>query len=206
MGRLNKKESQRAASLERILACAIDLFVRDGYRATTVDAIAAKAGLTKGAVYFYFKTKDSIVLRLLDAAEAIVVAPVLKVIKTSGPKAIDKLVTFIHHQSMLGVSHPQHVLLLILMSIEFCGSKSEIETRVRRIYKRLYNCVEAIIRQGQADGSFRKDASASELAAIVMAAHDGVLVEWYRRAGGLDGKRLTRALRLTLLGGLRAHG
>ena len=202
----NKKDESRAASIERILACAIELFVRNGYRATTVEVIAAQAGLTKGAVYFYFKTKDAILLRLLDEAEAIVVEPVLARMAGSVASAADRLVAFINHQAQLGLHHPRHVLLLILMSIEFCGSASEIEARVGGIYRRLYECVEGFIRQGQAEGGFRTDIRAHELTAIVMAGHDGVLVEWYRRPGELEGRTLTRALRAILVGGLKVPG
>jgi AcrR family transcriptional regulator len=204
----NKKEEQRSASIDRILGSAIELFVHNGYRATTVDAVAAKAKLTKGAIYFYFKTKDAIMLKLLDEAEAFVVDPVTDLMKRPKPEttATDSLVTFIHHQSMVGHYHPHHVLLLILMSIEFSGTDSEIGARVSGIYRRLYTCVEGIIGRGQKEGVFRSDIDVHNLTAIVMAAHDGVLVEWYRRPGELEGKNLARSLRSVLVAGLKPAG
>jgi len=200
-----KKEGPRVASIERILSCAIDLFVKDGYRATTVDVIAARAGLTKGAVYFYFKSKEAIMLRLLDEAEAIVVEPLTACIDRAGPSAIDKIATFLNHQSGIAFTHPQHLLLLILMSIEFYGSNTENEVRVRSIYRRLYAIVDRIIHQGQAEGSIRTDIRSHELTSVVVAEHDGTLVEWYRRPGELEGKSLAKAVRLTLLDGLKTR-
>ena len=46
------------------------LFVSKGYENATIDTIAAEAGLTKGAVYFYFKGKAALLHALLDDAEA----------------------------------------------------------------------------------------------------------------------------------------
>lgn len=201
----NKKEEQRAASLENILACALNLFVKNGYRATTIDHIAAKAGLTKGAVYFYFKTKDAIMLRLLEQAEEYVVSPIASHIAEAGPGADAKLVKFIHSQSILGLTRPEHVLLLILVSIEFSGASNEIEDKVKSIYRRMYTAIEGVIVQGQSEGVFRTDLSAHDLTAIVMAGHDGVLVEWYRRPKELTGKSLANTLRATLLHGIMSR-
>jgi AcrR family transcriptional regulator len=203
--RANKKEEQRLSSIERIMNCALDLFVTNGYRATTVETIGARAKLTKGAIYFYFKSKEAILLRLLEDAETIVVNPVVALTEDTSSPALDKLVAFLHQQSNVALSHPQHLLLLILMSVEFYGTNTEIEVRVRRIYLRLYTYIDGFIHQGQAEGSIRSDIRSHELTAVVMAGHDGTLIEWYRRPGELEGTNLARVARLTLLDGLKAR-
>jgi AcrR family transcriptional regulator len=43
-----------------VLAAARELFAKDGYAATSLDAIAAAAGLTKGAVYHHFPNKREV--------------------------------------------------------------------------------------------------------------------------------------------------
>lgn len=199
---INKKEMQRRVSTEKILSGALALFVRIGYSGTTIDMIAANAKLTKGAVYFYFKTKEAILMALLDQAEKWVVDPIPDHLADSGPTADAKLVKFIHSQSKVGLTHPEHVLLLILVSIDFSGAGNEIEARVRVIYGRMYGYVEEIIAQGQREGVFRSDLTSHQLTAIVIAGHDGVLIEWYRRPKELEGKDLATALRATLLTGL----
>ena len=61
-------EERREQSVQHVLAAALQLFVSQGYENATIDAIAAKAGLTKGAVYFYFKGKVALLHALLDDA------------------------------------------------------------------------------------------------------------------------------------------
>jgi AcrR family transcriptional regulator len=45
---------------DQILEAAIRLWLRGGFDATSVEAIAREAGLGKGTVYLYFPTKDAI--------------------------------------------------------------------------------------------------------------------------------------------------
>ena len=53
-----------------ILAAATDLFARRGYDVTTVQAIAAKAGVAAGTVYLYFPSKEAILDALREDFEA----------------------------------------------------------------------------------------------------------------------------------------
>ena len=196
------KKARRAASTEKLLAAALRLFVSQGYRHTTVDEIAEASGLTKGAVYFYFRSKENVLMTLLDRVEAVVVEPMAARVAAAGPSARDKFVAFIHGQARLGVEGPDEVLLLVLMSLEFAGAGGPIEARLRAIYDRMYQTVEAIIVLGRRRGEFRNDLRPREQAAIVMGAHDGTFLEWYRRRNAFNGRGLTRALRVTLLQGL----
>lgn len=45
---------------ERILEAALEVFGERGYVAASIDEIAARAGGTKGAVYYYFTDKDDL--------------------------------------------------------------------------------------------------------------------------------------------------
>ncbi len=55
-----------ATRRNQLLNAAQALFIRNGYRATTTESIARRAGLTKGALYFHFRSKEEILCRLLQ--------------------------------------------------------------------------------------------------------------------------------------------
>jgi TetR/AcrR family transcriptional repressor of nem operon len=196
------KKAQREASVEGLLMAARALFVSQGYRHTTVDEIAEAAHLTKGAVYFYFRNKEALLAELLDRIETIVVGGMTERIAAAGPGAAQRLVAFMHGQARLGVTSPEDVLLLILMSLEFGGTGGAMEARIRSIYDRLYKAIESIIALGKRRGEFRPDIRTREQAAIVMALHDGTFLEWYRRREALGGPELVKALRTSMLAGL----
>jgi AcrR family transcriptional regulator len=54
-----KRKKQKDAR-DRILQSALDEFSEKGFHATTIDSIAERAGMAKGTVYRYFKTKESL--------------------------------------------------------------------------------------------------------------------------------------------------
>jgi AcrR family transcriptional regulator len=63
--RLTRAES-REKTRRRLLEAAARVFRRRGYRGASVEAIAAEAGYTVGAVYSNFEGKDDLVLALLE--------------------------------------------------------------------------------------------------------------------------------------------
>ena len=50
----------------QILTAAAELFSHSGYHGATVDAIARQAGISKGNLYWYFKSKQEILQLLFD--------------------------------------------------------------------------------------------------------------------------------------------
>jgi AcrR family transcriptional regulator len=54
---------------ERIIAAASTLFYSEGIRAVSVDAVAAKARLTKRTLYYHFRSKDDLVAAYLAARD-----------------------------------------------------------------------------------------------------------------------------------------
>jgi AcrR family transcriptional regulator len=62
-----KEEARR-----RIIAAGWDVMSRKGYCATTMDEIAAEVGVTKSALYLYFKSKDDLVAEIVKMIPALV--------------------------------------------------------------------------------------------------------------------------------------
>jgi AcrR family transcriptional regulator len=56
----------RGTARERLLDAALEEFRERGYAAASLQSIAARAGLTKGAVYWSFKGKEDLFLTLVD--------------------------------------------------------------------------------------------------------------------------------------------
>jgi TetR/AcrR family transcriptional repressor of nem operon len=58
----------KARTHAKIVQAASNLFRRDGYQATGLDALMAAAGLTRGGFYAHFRDKAHLLLEALDAA------------------------------------------------------------------------------------------------------------------------------------------
>lgn len=59
---------KRKSSKERIIAGARDLFASKGYQAAPISEIAAAAGLSEGAIYRYFNSKEELLLACVKPA------------------------------------------------------------------------------------------------------------------------------------------
>jgi AcrR family transcriptional regulator len=57
---------RRPATIGALLDAALELFAEQGYGATSIPDICARAGLTKGAFYSNFASKDALFLALMD--------------------------------------------------------------------------------------------------------------------------------------------
>ena len=58
-------DGKQRAKRVRILNSATRLFVRFGYRKTSIDEVAAAAGVAKGTVYLYYRNKAELVLHAI---------------------------------------------------------------------------------------------------------------------------------------------
>jgi AcrR family transcriptional regulator len=56
------------ATCARILDAALDLFRRQGFEQTTMRGIAAEAGVSLGSAYYYFESKEDLVMAFYDRA------------------------------------------------------------------------------------------------------------------------------------------
>ena len=65
-GRSRAARARGREARDEILSAALRVFARRGYGEATMDAIAAEAGYSKGALYWHFSGKQELLLTLLD--------------------------------------------------------------------------------------------------------------------------------------------
>src|SRR5689334_19742626 len=58
-----------ALTRQQIVAAADELFYAEGLRSVGVDAIAARAGVTKKTLYYHFRSKDELIAAYLEARD-----------------------------------------------------------------------------------------------------------------------------------------
>ncbi len=88
------QQERRAATRAALLVAATDAFGRDGYVGTSLDDVAAEAGVTKGAIYSNFDGKIDLfiaVVEEIDAAWLSVLAEVIKETADDLPMMISRI-------------------------------------------------------------------------------------------------------------------
>src|SRR6476620_4467621 len=73
----------QAINEDIILAAALEVFSAFGYRGSTVDQIAARAGMSKPNLLYYFRRKEDIYVAVLERTLAVWLEP-LKLLDRKG--------------------------------------------------------------------------------------------------------------------------
>src|ERR1700751_1407813 len=89
-GAIQTAASRRLTAEQRrdqLFAVALELFAQRGYRPTTMDDIAERAGVTKPLLYQHFSSKRALYLELVDSiAQDLLTAIRRAVIRAEGPR------------------------------------------------------------------------------------------------------------------------
>jgi AcrR family transcriptional regulator len=65
MGSKERRDKERTRRIAQIQKAARAVFLKKGFQNATMDEIADRANVSKGAVYFYFKNKDELYVSLM---------------------------------------------------------------------------------------------------------------------------------------------
>ncbi len=172
------KEKDKEA---RILAAAEKAFSRYGYNHAKVTDIAGMAHVAEGTIYEYFKNKEDLLLtiparRFQDHLKKM---PETFHIKTP----LRKLRRFMRYHFSLYLPNRDFLRVFLLdvqLNIRFYRSSAYQD------YKKYIATFEQIVREGQEDGSFRKDINPRVLRNMFLGAFSHMALRWIMIGNGED--------------------
>jgi AcrR family transcriptional regulator len=147
--------SRRAdARPDEILDAALAEFIAKGFDAARMEDIAARAGISKGAVYLYFPAKESLLRALIEREVKPVFANVQTMVATiPDPKAAIKGIATMIMQRM---ADPRLAAIPFLV-ISIANRFPELAHYYRKeVVEPAKNAMEALVERGIAMGQFRK--------------------------------------------------
>lgn len=186
--------SKRDQSLARILDAAARVFATKGYWNSTLEEVATVAGFTKGAVYYHFKSKEHLLLKVLETIETRSIDATIEGVRHRGGSPSQQLASFVKHQTQWAAKHPEDLAVMILVSVEVSRAKSKVKSLMFRIYRKLGGFLETIIDAGKSTGEFTTQQNTKDIVLYLEAVHDGNMLLWYRSGNDPEiGRKLTRA-------------
>lgn len=143
----------KAENTKKLIADkAREVFSQKGYFLASMEMIRAHSGMSKGSIYYHFKSKSDLFMYLLDLY-------ILEWIekweeKTAGLKtAKEKLYALAEHFAM-DFESP-----LMQAAVEFSGSEASDPKIIEQLYElnnRYFPVVQKVIEEGIANGEFKK--------------------------------------------------
>lgn len=159
---------------ERLLDAAISRLAEGGPD-TSFDVIASDAGLTKGALYHHFGSKESLVEEVYKEAvrrhsERVITA-------SEQGTGRERLEGLIDASARLYGSGTPFYRLLLRLHVEAGSSRPHLAPIARRVQRRQRGYMAGLVEAGQADGSIRDDVDPVAVGDMVNAALQGLLVQ-----------------------------
>jgi AcrR family transcriptional regulator len=150
-----------------------------GYRATTLDAIAARAGISKVTLYTYVPGKEELLCRVFERTVETSRSGLRRIVEQALP-VDEKLRRIVAFQVALLASHAP---FLTVFFGEESGLPPAMARRVAREKRAYDETIARVVRQGIEEGRFRPlDAR------LFVFAIDGMcnwMTKWYRPGGAL---------------------
>ncbi len=203
MSPLTAKAIQSRETVARILTATARLFVAHGYHGTSIAAIAKAIGLTKGALYAHFSSKEDLLLTLTKKFEMEFLDQLIAEVQDVKGNALDKLHHYLNFSAIFAEKNRELCLLTTIISAEFSGAgHDQFDSEFRRIYFKHARFLRRIVKEGKLQGVIDPALDTHTVAYTIIAFHDGVLLQWQRSTDVLEGPVFVKTFRQLLFHGI----
>jgi TetR/AcrR family transcriptional repressor of nem operon len=175
-GKNPKRRATRLRDPERTRECLLQAasreIYRSGFQSAGVDPILAAAGVTKGALYYHFKSKEALGYAVVE--------------EVIGPDNYDTWI-----RPLQSVKDPIHALIGIVQGIsvrpedvrggcqlnnlaqEMSPLDAGFRKRLATVFHAWREAIASVLREGQTHGSVRRDVEPADAAGLLIAMVEG---------------------------------
>ena len=186
---------------EQILHAAMACFARQGYHATSMDDVVRESGLSVGAIYSYFPSKEELFLSLCDYRTEQTLGYLNDLFRRPGPM-VDKFegaVDYFFNQLS------DELVQLARVGAEFMSQANKSE----RVHERQQHRCETIrqflrwlLSEARMHGDVRDDLDLDATVDLMLALHEGIILLSVAGLREVSLERLKRAYVVTLNHGM----
>ncbi len=182
-----------------VARAAVELFARQGYAATSVQQIVEAAGVTKGAMYHYFESKDDLLFGIYDRLLTLQKARLDEITARGG--AVDEVLRAVCVDVVeTSIAYLAEGTVYFRSAHLLSAPRQQEVTRRRRAY---HDEVAELLQRGQSEGLFRADIPVPVLIAHFFSdVH--YLSQWYSPSGPESATQVAEQLADLFLTGIRS--
>ncbi len=191
-GRQSAPQRRKAQTRKRLLAAARTVFAAHGYEAASVAQIAEAAGVSKGALYVHFDSKEALFRDILldyvrqrSAATAARLQPDMPL-----QTAIEQIIRSAWEMQCGGGS-------CALLSTEFFALARRSawgQEAMASIFTHCTQVLAAFLDQARARGQVRAQVDSHTTARLMLALHDGLVLQWQSQPGLINPEDYVRPM------------
>jgi len=192
-------------SPERLLQSAMRLFVKKGYKGSSVAEITKDAGLTRGALYCHFETKEHLAREIIKLFEGKYLNNMIHYVEKEGKSALEKFKKMMRFNVWFAGEHSDLCLFMTMISAEMCGSRNRLEPYLKSVYRRWSEFIAGILKEGKRTGEFKKEIDPQMMAWVIIGVHDGVLLQREMNRETIDLQAYTKQFRNLVISGIKSE-
>lgn len=197
---MRRTKEDAAKTREEVLAAAAEVFYENGVSGSTLDKIARRAGVTRGAIYWHFKDKAEV----LTALHSEIRLPQEDLVDHALEHGHDDPLSLIEQASIEVVhilandEHQQRIFAIMILGCEFTEDPSDAALRIitanAEMYEKLQKLFDMANRQGKLAPGWTVDTAARAFQCCM----NGLFAEWLRSSKSFPvtdvGERLVRSV------------
>ncbi len=161
----------------QILDAALRVFARKGFHRARMDDIAEEAGLSKGLLYWYFRSKDALIeslltllfepdLRDLERLLAETTRPIPERLRELANNALSTLLPY------------RELMPIVYEFYALATRPGPVQKAIQAYYRRYRELLAQLLRQGVERGELRADLDADLTALALLAQFEGLALLW----------------------------
>ena len=185
----------------QILNAAEQVFTQKGFDRTRMDDIAGETGLSKGTLYLYFKSKDELIIAILDR----IFQGIFKQLDARKNKHIGATEA-IYEFTEEAIRDYKYMLRLLPIAYEFLAlafRNKTVQKSLKHYFRTYIEVLVPIIQSGIDSGEFRP-VDAQEVAIAAAAIYEGTVLLWVYDQSLIDLEKHMRTSIRLLLEGIQA--
>lgn len=185
---------------EEIVDKAIKIAVQKGFQCVTIKSLAEECGITEPAIYRHFKSKDDIIVAVIDRLQDSVFSIIKKGLKR--PTIVSFKKTIYDLLAMLGELKGIGILLL---SESAYTNNAMLKERLFKFYNAFVECFEEFYRALKENKQISKKADCNALAILTIAILQSASVRFILSDGKIPIKQKASEMISILLKGANQH-
>lgn len=183
-----------------ILNTAEDVFSERGFDEARMDDIAERAGLSKGAIYWYFKKKDDIIAALLDRVFRRSINS-MRALATADSSALARLAA-IGQQISRDYQAMTHLMPIALEFYAIALRQRKVRKHLATMYSEIIAILTPLMEEGIRQGELNPALDPLQAATALVSMYEGLGLVWSISPKMVNWKTLGPETMITFINGL----
>jgi len=201
---MRRTKEEAAVTRSTILKTALNVFSTKGYSAATLDDVAKAAKMTRGAIYWHFKSKADLYNTLVEDVSARGAAVLHQAIAEGG--TLEEILRRVFIRQCALIEEDKEARAVMELTLFKTGLDSDLQAGRKKQLESgnmlIANIADAM-RMGIAQGIFRDDIDPIDMARAILAFQNGAIQQWLASPRSFSLKASAESFADILIAGLK---